>query len=185
VQETGADKLRVGVSACLLGHEVRYDGQHKRDAFLIQQLEPYVQWVAVCPELEVGMGVPREPVQLVRDRAGGTRLAMVGNRSAADWTARMTSYAASKVKALEGLAGYVLKSRSPSCGMEGVKVHDRQHPDVVLGSDGVGLFAAALRARFPNLPMEEDGRLSDPRRCESFIERLFAYHRTYLSQRGR
>jgi uncharacterized protein YbbK (DUF523 family) len=177
------DKLRVGISACLLGHEVRYDGQHKRDAFVIEQLGPFVEWVAVCPELEVGMGVPREPVQLMRDRIAGTRLAMVGQRSAADWTARMTSHAASRVKALDGLSGYVLKSRSPSCGMEGVNVYDRHQPEVMLATDGVGLFAAVLRARFPTLPMEEEGRLSDPRQCQSFIARMLAYHRATLAAR--
>jgi uncharacterized protein YbgA (DUF1722 family)/uncharacterized protein YbbK (DUF523 family) len=167
--------LKIGVSSCLLGAKVRFDGQHKRDAFLVDQLGAFVEWVAVCPELEVGMGVPRESVRLVRGGRDGLR--MLGNRSETDWTARMRRFAERRVRALEGLVGYVLKSKSPSCGMERVKVHDGIEKRAPVTKDGVGLFAEALRARFPNLPIEEEGRLHDAGLRENFVERIFAYAR--------
>jgi uncharacterized protein YbgA (DUF1722 family)/uncharacterized protein YbbK (DUF523 family) len=170
------DPVRIGVSACLLGSEVRYDGQHKRDGFLADELGPLVEWVPVCPEVEVGMGVPREPVRLVRGPQGRTR--MLGDMSGADWTERMDAYAEKRAEALakRELAGYVLKSKSPSCGMERVNLYAteaRTQP----AKQGVGLFAAALMRRLPNLPVEEEGRLHDARLRENFIERVFAYHR--------
>lgn len=169
-----SERMRVGVSSCLLGARVRYDGAHKRDRFLVEQLGRFVEWVPVCPELEVGMGVPREAVRLVR--ADGALLRMIGNRSGEDWTERMNAFAAKRVRALDDLCGYVLKSKSPSCGMERVKVYGPAGAGRPT-RDGVGLFAAALRARCPNLPVEEEGRLQDPALRENFIERLFAYHR--------
>jgi uncharacterized protein YbgA (DUF1722 family)/uncharacterized protein YbbK (DUF523 family) len=170
------DRLRVGVSACLLGAKVRFDGEHKRDAFVCEQLAPFVEWVSICPELEVGMGVPRESVRLVRAPAGPR---MLGHRTGADWTARMTAFAARRVRALdgEGLCGYVLKSKSPSCGMQRVKLYASDLAEAPASLQGVGLFAAALRARFPNLPVEEEGRLHDAQLRDNFVERLFAYHR--------
>jgi uncharacterized protein YbbK (DUF523 family) len=172
------DRLRIGVSACLLGREVRYDGRHKRDALLLEELAPLVTFVPVCPELEVGMGVPREPVRLVRGPGGGTR--MLGNESGEDWTARMSALAAGRVDELaaEGLAGFVLKARSPSCGLAGVELHaaisDAGDPPA---RDGVGLFARALLERLPGLPVEEDERLHDPRVRASFLARAAAYAR--------
>ncbi|MFI5320801.1 MAG: YbgA family protein [Myxococcota bacterium] len=165
--------VRVGVSSCLLGSAVRWDGGHKRDAFLTEWLAPFVEWVPVCPELELGMGVPREPVHLRRE---GGELRMLGNRSGADWTARMSAFAkrrASEIEAQE-LCGYVLKRGSPSCGLENVPVRG----SAVLGKrDGRGLFAAALAARMPSLPIEEEGRLNDAALRENWIERVFAYRR--------
>jgi len=178
--------IRVGVSACLLGRRVRYDGQHKRDAFVVDELGPYVEWVPVCPELEVGMGVPREPVRLVGAR-GAERVRMLGRTSGEDWTVRMERFANARAKALEDeeLAGFVLKSKSPSCGMARVKVYDDAAPDRTPAPAGIGLFAAALMRRFPNLPVEEEGRLCDARLRASFIERLFAYARLQGLWRGR
>ncbi|MDB4979858.1 MAG: hypothetical protein JWM82_610 [Myxococcales bacterium] len=169
--------MKIGVSACLLGAEVRFDGQHKRSAFLTEQLAPFVSWVSVCPEVEVGMGIPREPVRLVRGPGG--RTSMRANGSGADWTDRMNALAARRVEALarEELSGYVLKAKSPSCGMERVKVHADGETDAQPKRDGVGLFARALRERLPNLPVEEDGRLEDARLRENFVERVFAYAR--------
>ncbi len=165
--------VRVGISSCLLGTEVRWDGGHKRDRFLTEVLAPFVEWVPVCPELEAGMGIPREPVHL--SRADG-ELRMLGNKSGDDWTRRIESFAAQRVRALEELAlcGYVLKRDSPSCGMERVKVR--------LGRgqakrEGRGLFAAALMERFPALPVEEEGRLNDAELRENWIERVFAFRR--------
>ncbi len=178
-EATAADALetpsgiRIGVSACLLGDEVRFDGGHKRDPFLTETLGPFVEWVRVCPEVEVGMGTPRESLRLIR-MDGGIRMVTV--KTGIDHTAAMVRYARQRVAALadQNLSGYVLKKDSPSCGMERVKVYD---PHGSPTRTGRGLFADALAARFPLLPMEEEGRLSDPRLRENFIERVFAYRR--------
>jgi uncharacterized protein YbgA (DUF1722 family)/uncharacterized protein YbbK (DUF523 family) len=166
-------KLRLGVSACLLGEPVRFDGGHKRDPFLVRALAPFVEWVPFCPELAAGMGLPREPVRLVRGPDEARRLRTT--RSGVDWTDRMNAAADKRVNQLEGLDGYILKSKSPSCGMERVKLYPAE--DGAPTKDGVGLFAAALMRRWPNLPVEEEGRLSDPRLREAFIERVFVYQR--------
>ena len=167
-------KLRVGVSACLLGAEVRYDGQHKRDAHLKDELGALVEWVPVCPEVEVGMGVPREPVQLVR--GPGERTAMIGVESGADWTERMEALAARRADELARLdiRGFVFKARSPSCGMAGVNVYDPVPHGGAPGVDGVGLFAWAVMRRLPDLPVEDEGRLADPAVRARFLERLLA-----------
>lgn len=172
--------LRVGASTCLLGAKVRFDGQHKRDGFLMDVLAPYVTWVPVCPEVEVGMSIPRPIVRL--QRLGDGRTHMIAPDSGEDWTTRMERFARKRVAELEDedLDGYVLKRASPSCGMERVKLYPPPDAQGRLGApskEGVGLFAAALRERFANLPIEEEGRLSDPPLRENFIERLFAYHR--------
>jgi uncharacterized protein YbgA (DUF1722 family)/uncharacterized protein YbbK (DUF523 family) len=178
------DPVRLGVSACLLGSEVRYDGQHKRDGFLADELGPLVEWVPVCPEVEAGMGVPREPVSLVRGPRG--RTLMLGNSSTTDWTDRMEAFAAKRAEALakRELAGYVLKAKSPSCGMERVNLYPGE-ARTTPAREGVGLFAAALMARLPHLPVEEEGRLHDARLRENFIERVFAYHRLRRLWRSR
>lgn len=175
-----APALRVGVSACLLGRAVRYDAQHKRDAFLVDELGPFVTFVPVCPEVEVGMSVPRETLRLVRAREGRADSTRLVSRSGEDWTARMTSYARARVAGLvrEDLSGYVLKKDSPSCGLLRVKRYDERAGDASPAQrDGQGLFAAELRRVMPDLPVEEEGRLCDPKLRENFIERLFAYHR--------
>lgn len=177
----GSPPLRIGVSSCLLGVQVRFDGQHKREPFCVEDLAPYVSWVSVCPEVEVGMGVPREPVRLVRGPRSEAR--MVGNQTGTDWTDRMNAFAERKVESLAraNLDGYILKAKSPSCGMERVNLYvpglARDGEPKPPGKDGVGLFAAALLRRFPNLPVEEEGRLHDPVLRENFIERVFAYQR--------
>ncbi len=167
------EPVRVGVSSCLLGSEVRWDGGHKRERFLTDVLAPFVEWVPVCPELELGMGVPREPVHL--SRATG-EIRMVGTRSGEDWTAAMTAFAKRRTRELESLdlCGYVLKKDSPSCGMERVKVRAGAGPGK---RDGRGLFAEALLERMPALPVEEEGRLNDAQLRENWIERVFAYRR--------
>jgi uncharacterized protein YbgA (DUF1722 family)/uncharacterized protein YbbK (DUF523 family) len=166
-------RIRLGISACLLGDEVRYDGGHKRDPFLTNVLGPLVEWVKVCPEVEVGMGTPRESIRLVDDDG---RLRLLTVKSGVDHTASMTAFAARRVAALEAddLSGYVLKKDSPSCGMTRVKVYGGSGPGRRIG---VGVYAQALLARFPHLPVEEEGRLLDPRLRENFIERVFAYRR--------
>jgi uncharacterized protein YbgA (DUF1722 family)/uncharacterized protein YbbK (DUF523 family) len=167
------DRPRLGISSCLLGEEVRFDGGHKRDPFLTDIMGPHVEWVRLCPEVGVGMGTPRETLRLVRE---GGRVRMVTTRTARDYTDEMTAWSRREVEALAAadLSGYVLKKDSPSCGMERVKVYSQQG---MPARDGRGLFAETLLARFPNLPVEEEGRLSDARLRENFIERVFAYRR--------
>lgn len=181
------DRPRIGISRCLLGDEVRYDGGHKRDAFLVSTVGRFVHWVPVCPEVELGMGTPREPIQLVASRDGtssaGQRVRLVGVKSSNDWTTRMTSFAASRVRELksENLAGYVLKKDSPSCGLERVRVRVGQRVE----RTGRGVFAEALVTALPNLPVEDEGRLADPVVRENFIERVFAYQRLRALFTGR
>jgi uncharacterized protein YbbK (DUF523 family)/uncharacterized protein YbgA (DUF1722 family) len=170
VAERGKGAVRVGISACLLGERVRWDGGEKRDAFLVERLGRFVEYVPVCPEVELGLGVPREPIDLVR--VGGA-IRLVG-RSGADHTERMRAFAERRLDELAALdlAGFVLKRGSPSCGVERVRVRGAGG-----GDDGRGLFAAALMARMPLLPVEEEGRLGEPARRESFLERVFVSRR--------
>ena len=165
-------EIRVGVSTCLLGQHVRFDGGHKKDDFVTGPLARFVAFVPVCPEVEVGMGTPREPVRLVRP---GDEVRMVGHRSGTDHTDAMRRWAERRVRELEGedLCGYVLKKGSPSCGMERVKVYGKGPA----ARTGRGLFAEVLMERMPLLPVEEEGRLNDPRLRENFIERVFAHRR--------
>jgi uncharacterized protein YbgA (DUF1722 family)/uncharacterized protein YbbK (DUF523 family) len=169
-----AQPILVGVSACLLGQNVRWDGGHKSDAFLRGMLGRYVEWVPVCPEVEVGLPIPRDTLRLVRR---GAEVRMVMPKTGADHTAAMTAYAERTARELAGrdLCGFVLKKDSPSCGMARVKVYPEN--DGSPTRDGRGLFAAELMRRMPHLPVEEEGRLSDPRLRENFVERLFAYRR--------
>jgi len=174
------EPIRIGISSCLLGCKVRFDGGHKKDDFLVGTFATWVRWVPVCPEVEVGMGTPRESIRLVED-AGGVRL--VAPKSGRDWTAEMRAFSDRRVAELAeaDLSGYVLKKDSPSCGMERVKVYGEGMPV----KSGRGLFAEALLARFPDLPVEEEGRLCDPRLRDNFVERVFAYHRVKRLFAGR
>ena len=164
---------RLGISTCLLGQNVRYDGGHKHDVFLTETFGRFVDWVPVCPELEVGMGVPRESVRLVGPLADPR---MIAERSGKDWTDAMNAFAAKRSGELahRDLSGYVFKKDSPSCGVERVRVYESTTQPTRRGR---GLFAAALMKTMPLLPVEEEGRLNDPALRENFIERVFAYHR--------
>lgn len=173
-----AQRIRIGISACLLGQEVRFDGGHKRDPFLTDTLGAQVEFVTVCPEVEMGLGTPRETLRLVRMDDASSPLRMVTTRTAIDHTDGMSRWATKRLEQLTrdepDLCGYVLKKDSPSCGMERVKTYGGSGmPE----RNGRGLFAVALMERFPNLPVEEEGRLNDPRLRENFIERVFAYRR--------
>jgi len=166
-------EIRIGISACLLGEKVRFDGGHKRDAFITDLLGKFVTFVPVCPEVDIGLGTPREAIHLVRAR-GSVRL--LGMKSRADHTEAMRRYATRKLRELEtlDLSGYIFKKDSPSCGVERVRVSNGSG---VATKTGRGLFAEAFLVRFPFLPVEEEGWLQDPRRRENFIERVFAYRR--------
>jgi len=171
-EDNANDQIQVGISACLVGQKVRFDAGHKRDRYITDILGRFIQFVAVCPELEVGMGVPREAVRL----EGSTESpGMVGNKTGKDWTDRMNAYAEKRVRRgdLQNLSGYILKKDSPSCGMERVRVYA---PSGMPTRAGVGLYAAHLKRRFPLLPIEEERRLNDPEIRENFIERIFAYY---------
>ena len=173
--------IRIGVSACLLGQEVRFDGGHKRSDFLVDVFGPFVQFVPVCPEVEVGLGVPRETLRLVRDRG---EIRLLGNKTGADRTDAMSRYSDRRTAGLASndLSGYVLKKDSPSCGMERVRVYASSG---IPARDGRGLYADALIRRFPNLPIEEEGRLNDAHLRDNFIERVFAYRRLRTFFAGR
>ncbi len=167
------EKITVGVSACLLGEKVRYDGGHKHDRFITDTLGKFFSYVPVCPEVECGLPVPREPMHLAGD-IGDPRLVTV--RTGIDHTARMHEWSRQKLDQLErfGLSGFIFKSKSPSSGMRGVKIYRDAKPPV---SSGTGLFAAAFMRKFPLIPVEDEGRLHDPGLRENFVERVFVYRR--------
>lgn len=183
---TSSSKPRIGISACLLGEPVRFDGGHKRDTFLVDTFGRHVEWVPVCPEIEIGLGVPRPTLRLKlsdsrrRPRGGHVaveQLALVVPKTGENLTVRMRSYAERRADeiARQRLSGFILKKDSPSCGMERVKVY--KAGDGPAEPVGRGIFAAALIATLPNLPIEEEGRLGDARLRDNFIERVFAYQR--------
>ena len=165
--------LRLGISRCLLGDEVRFDGGHKRDNFLTGVLEHYVEWVPVCPEVEAGLGIPREAMRLVGDPQD-PRLVTI--KSGTDHTRTVKMITRNRIEELKqmDLSGYVFKKGSPSCGIERVRIYNEEG---VHSREGVGLFARVFIERFPLVPVEEEGRLCDPTLRENFIERVFCYRR--------
>ena len=167
------DLIRLGISTCLLGEHVRYDGGHKLDRFLVETLGKYVEFVPVCPEVECGLGTPREAMHLEGDPIT-PRLVTIRTRQ--EHTERMISWAKKRVGELseENLCGFIFKSNSPSSGMQGVKIYN---PKRMPEKKGVGIFARAFMQHFPLLPVEDEGRLHDPGLRENFIERIFALKR--------
>lgn len=167
------EKIRIGISACLLGQNVRYDGGHQLDRFLRDTLGYFVDYVPVCPEVEMGLPIPRQTLRLVGD-ADSPRL--VFSKSGEDVTERMTTWADRRLAELEkeDLCGFIFKARSPSSGMARVKLYDHRG---VPNKNGVGLFARLFMEHFPLLPVEEDGRLNDIRLRENFIEAIFTFRR--------
>lgn len=167
------EKIKLGISACLLGENVRYDGGHKLDRFLRDTLGRYVDYVPVCPEAECGMGIPREAMRL-EGNPDAPRLVTRSTRI--DKTEMMVSWAKKRIARLasEDLCGFIFKSDSPSSGMERVKVYDEKG---MPAKTGVGIFARMFMDAFPLLPVEEEGRLHDPQLRENFIERIFALRR--------
>ena len=162
-----AHRPRVGISRCLLGDDVRYDGGHKLEPLLIEGFDDVVEWVPVCPEVEVGMGVPREPIHLV-SHEGGARLR--GVESGRDWTERMQAWARQRIAEFEAfrLAGFVLKARSPSCGVRDVRIQGAGMTEI-----GRGLFAAMLIELMPDLPLADEEELRDPVARASFVNRVY------------
>ena len=166
--------IKIGVSSCLLGKEVRYNGGHSHDRYITDILGQYFSFVDVCPEVETGFGIPRETLRLVGDPEAPRLLT---SRTGKDFTDIMQNWARNKVVELEkeNLCGFIFKSKSPSSGMERVKVYtEKGFPG---SNKGVGLFARAFMAHFPLLPFEEEGRLHDAALRENFIERIFALKR--------
>jgi uncharacterized protein YbgA (DUF1722 family)/uncharacterized protein YbbK (DUF523 family) len=172
ISKSEDDSIKVGVSACLLGERVRWDAGHKKDRYLTDTLGRYFRLVPVCPEVEVGMGVPRESVRLAGDVSAPR---MVGNKTGEDWTDRMNDFIRKRLKQIEryDLSGYVLKKDSPSCGMERVRVYNKSGIPI---KKGRGFFGGALVDHFESLPIEEEGRLNDHALRENFIVRVFAFH---------
>jgi uncharacterized protein YbgA (DUF1722 family)/uncharacterized protein YbbK (DUF523 family) len=168
-------KIRLGISACLLGQPVRFDGGHQWDHFITDTLGPYAEFVPVCPEVECGLGVPREAMRLVGD-PDAPRLLTV--RTKVDLTERMVAWARKRVQELEqkDLHGFIFKSKSPSSGMERVRVYNEPSQGSPV-TKGIGMFARIFMDHFPLLPVEEEGRLHDPVLRENFIERLFVFQR--------
>ncbi|MHB8743141.1 MAG: YbgA family protein [Sulfuricaulis sp.] len=162
-------KIRLGISSCLLGQSVRFDGNHKLDSYVSGTLSQFFEWVPVCPEVGIGLGVPRPPIRLV----GSVRAPRAVSTSdpTQDVTPRLAAYGTQQASRLADLSGYIFKSKSPSCGLQRVKIYGSRAPV----ANGRGIYAAAFLANQSWLPVEEESRLSHPRWRENFIERVFAY----------
>ena len=165
--------IKIGVSTCLLGEKVRFDGGHKHNRYITQTLGQFFEFVPVCPESECGLGIPREAMRLVGEV---NKPRLVTNKTRIDHTDQMLSWAADRLDALEkeNLCGFIFKKDSPSSGLYRVKVYNDKGQPVKTGR---GLFAAAFTDRFPRIPVEEEGRLHDPVLRENFIEQVFALKR--------
>lgn len=163
-------RIRIGISSCLLGQAVRYDGGHKHNSYITESLGQFFEFVPFCPEVAIGLGVPRPPIRLVADneavRARGVKDASL------DVTDKLAAYAEKVAPKLAEVSGYILKKGSPSCGMERVKVYSAKSK-----VSTAGIYAGTLMARLPELPFEDEGRLMDPHLRENFVERVFVYHR--------
>ena len=171
------EKIRIGVSSCLIGEKVRWNGDHKQDRYVREILSRYFEYIPVCPEVEVGMGVPRETVALYGDPE---KPSMISKKTQTDWTKPMEKYIKSRINSLsaDDLCGYIFKSKSPSCGMGRVPLYSEFGSHKV--KHGPGMFANAFINSFPLVPTEEEGRLNDPRIRENFIVRVFSFKRFNL-----
>ena len=168
------NKIKIGVSSCLIGEKVRWNGAHKQNHFVREVLAKYFEYVSVCPEMEVGMGVPRETVALYGNLE---KSRMISKKTQADWTRRMKNYIKDLLKSLtrDDLCGYIFKSKSPSCGFGRIPVYSEFGSNKV--RHGSGMFAAAFTKAFPIVPTEDEGRLNDPRIRENFIVKVFSFYR--------
>jgi uncharacterized protein YbgA (DUF1722 family)/uncharacterized protein YbbK (DUF523 family) len=165
--------IKIGISTCLLGEKVRFDGGHKKDKYLTDILGNYFEFVPSCPEIEIGMGVPRESIRLVGDPNSPL---LIGPKSNTDWTDKMVSYSEKRIKVLDkiNLCGYIFKSDSPTCGMERVRVYSEAG---MPNRSGRGLFTDIFIKSNPLIPVEEEGRLNDAKIRENFITRVFGFSR--------
>lgn len=168
-----ADTIKLGISTCLLGEKVRYDGGHKLDRYLVNTVGPFVEWVPICPEHQCGLPIPRESMRLVQT-AQGVRL--LTGKTNIDHTERLVNWSKARLDQLEkeNICGFIFKAKSPSSGMRDIKIYSEQGMPL---RKGTGLFAELLMQRFPHLPVEDEGRLNDAGLRENFIERVFVYAR--------
>lgn len=165
-------EIQVGISACLLGKQVRFDGGHKYQAFVDKALSPYFSFKSICPEMAIGMGAPRPAIRQI---AKDDLIFIQGSQQTdLDVTSPLTEFSHQQASQLSGLSGYIVCAKSPTCGMERVKVYNEQGQTI--HNKGVGIFTQALKEANPLLPIEESGRLNDPVLRENFINRVFAYH---------
>ncbi|MEZ8140462.1 hypothetical protein A1OO_14185 [Enterovibrio norvegicus FF-33] len=174
--------IKLGVSACVIGDNVRFDSGHKRNQFICEQLSPFIEFVPVCPEVGIGLPVPRPTIRLL-DRGDEIGIRLVETKNAdVDHTEKMEAFSRKKADHLAtmDLCGYVVCAKSPTCGMERVKVY-RENGYVSAEKIGVGLYTKQLMKRMPWLPIEEDGRLHDPVLRENFVFRIFALRDLYDS----
>ena len=171
------DKIRIGVSSCLVGEKVRWNGDHKQDKYVRQVLSKYFEYTPVCPEMEVGMGVPRETVALYGNIE---KPRMISKKTQTDWTEPMEKYIKDRIDSLHSndLCGYIFKSKSPSCGLGRVPLYSEFGSNKV--KHGPGMFAKEFINSFPLVPTEDEGRLNDPRIRENFIVRVFSFKRFNL-----
>jgi uncharacterized protein YbbK (DUF523 family) len=167
------EKIKIGISSCLLGENVRYDGGHKHDHYLTDTFGKYIQWVHVCPEVEYGLPIPREALRLVGEPESPR---LVTQKSGIDHTEGMMKWAEKKLRELEKekLCGFIFKSRSPSSGLRAVKVYTTSG---MPSRQGMGIFGGAFVGHFPLIPAEDDGRMRNPGIRENFIERVFVFKR--------
>ncbi|GAL27039.1 hypothetical protein YbgA [Vibrio variabilis] len=174
------DKIKVGISSCLLGEKVRFDSGHKQSTYVNKELRDYFDFVSVCPEVGMGLSVPRPTIRLMSDEE---RIILVETKDASkDYTDGMMQFTRGKVDELKDteMCGYIVCAKSPSCGMERVKVYSNGHAS----TDGVGLYTKHLMETMPWLPVEEDGRLNDPILKENFISRVYGLNDFYKSMDG-
>lgn len=176
------EKIPVGISACLLGERVRFDGGHKRLTFAVEELSPWVAFEPVCPEMAIGLPVPRPALRLVKDEQGSPHLRF-SNGSEGDLTDAMNEFTRHRIARFENLCGYIVCKNSPSCGMERVRVYEADGKNN--RKAGRGIYTKLLMDAYPWLPVEEDGRLQDPVLRENFVERIYALHELHtLRARG-
>ncbi|WMY75681.1 DUF523 and DUF1722 domain-containing protein [Buttiauxella selenatireducens] len=168
-----SDKINIGISACLLGENVRFDGGHKRLAFAVNELAPWVHFEPVCPEMAIGLPTPRPALRLVKQDDGEIALRF-SNHSEGDLTQAMQQFSSRRVAGLDHLCGYIVCAKSPSCGLERVRVYETEGNNN--RKSGTGIFTAELKRQLPWLPVEEDGRLYDPAIRENFVERIYTLY---------
>ena len=172
-EELVGERLLIGISSCLLGERVRFDSGHKNQSYITETLSDYFEFRPFCPEVAIGLGIPREPIRLVVNELGGAVQCVGTKNPDKDVTEPLKNIAREQFDWIASLDGYIFKKDSPSCGMERVKVYTNAMPK----RNGVGIYAAEILQAFPNLPLEEEGRLGDAGLRENFIKRVFLYRR--------